>query len=52
MDMYGDSVKAVYGRMDAKLPYEQAKSSMSMAYILAREYAKAAVDAYVRSTNG
>lgn len=48
MNLYDAATEAVYGRMGASsdMPYENARRSRTMAYLNARSYAKAAVDAY------
>lgn len=54
MNLYDAATEAVYGRMGASsdMPYENARKSRTMAYLNARSYAKAAVDAYRRVCGG
>lgn len=54
MNLYDAATEAVYGKMGASsdVPYENARKSRTMAYLNARSYAKAAVDAYRKASGG
>ena len=54
MNLYDAATEAVYGKMGASsnVSYENARKSRTMAYLNARSYAKAAVDAYREAAGG
>lgn len=54
MNLYDAATEAVYGKMGASsdVSYENARKSRTMAYLNARSYAKAAVDAYRKASGG